>query len=60
MGSKVAHIVVAAGNMRIQNGWLDEVIGYLCARRYHFIVAQKEEQLSIQLTELQEEMGKVY
>lgn len=57
--SKVTRIAMAAEKIGIKIALVDKVIGDICARRDHFILSQKEEQVETRLAELQEEVGKV-
>lgn len=57
--SKVTRIAMAVEKIGIKIALVDKVIGDICARRDHFILSQKEEQVETRLAELQEEVGKV-
>lgn len=46
--SKVESIVTVTKKTRIKVGWLDKVIGDICAKWDHFIMLQENQQLSAQ------------
>lgn len=58
VASEVARIVAAAEKIGIKLGWLDKVIGGICAKQDNSILIQKNHRLSTRLAELQEEIGK--